>query len=519
VAAARAGLKFVIFTDHGNGTRAPDPPTYRSGVLCLDAVEISTNGGHYAVLGLEAAPYPLAGDAIAVVEDVTRLGGFGIATHPDSPKRSLRWSDWNLPIDAFEWLNADSEWRSEQRPALARAAAHYLLRGPEAIASLFERPVATLARWDEAGKSGRRLVALAGADAHARIGPRGAPDDDERGEADDAWSVRLPSYESVFRSLSLRVELERRFNGDARTDASRLVAALRSGRVFTVIDGYATPGAFEFFAERRSGLAHMGDIVAAEERPIRLRARTAAPAGATIVLYRNGAPVSSSSGVELTYDVSRDDPAPAMFRVELTLPQRGPRVRAPWIVSNAIYVDAPHAASSSSSERAGAWSDPVGMLQVVPMATGAWRSEHDSESRVALRGSAAGQGTPLEFRFSLGTGAKNVWAAIAHTLERPIGERGVLEITARASRPLRVSVQLRVDSTDADLRWRHSIYLDPTPRTVQIPVSEMRSVTRSVPADRLAAARGVLVVIDRTNTAPGTSGTIWLEDMRVRSGP
>src|SRR5262249_24937158 len=41
-AAARAGLKFVVFTDHGDGTRTPNRPVYRSGVLCLDAVEIST---------------------------------------------------------------------------------------------------------------------------------------------------------------------------------------------------------------------------------------------------------------------------------------------------------------------------------------------------------------------------------------------------------------------------------------------------------------------------------------------
>ena len=40
-AAARAGLKFVVFTDHGDATRPPNPPTYRSGVLCLDGVEVS----------------------------------------------------------------------------------------------------------------------------------------------------------------------------------------------------------------------------------------------------------------------------------------------------------------------------------------------------------------------------------------------------------------------------------------------------------------------------------------------
>src|SRR5262245_55919100 len=41
-AAARAGLTFVIFTDHGDATRAADAPQYRHGVLCIDAVEIAT---------------------------------------------------------------------------------------------------------------------------------------------------------------------------------------------------------------------------------------------------------------------------------------------------------------------------------------------------------------------------------------------------------------------------------------------------------------------------------------------
>src|SRR5215217_7495602 len=58
-AASRAGLKFVILTDHGDGTREPDTPTYRNGVLCIDAVEISTASGHVVALGLPHTPYSL----------------------------------------------------------------------------------------------------------------------------------------------------------------------------------------------------------------------------------------------------------------------------------------------------------------------------------------------------------------------------------------------------------------------------------------------------------------------------
>src|SRR4051812_12028028 len=99
--AAKAGLKFVVITDHGDATRRPDAPVYREGVLCLEGTEISTSGGHYIAIDMPPAPYPLAGDPRDVVEDVRRLGGFGIAAHPDSPKLELRWREWSAPFDAI----------------------------------------------------------------------------------------------------------------------------------------------------------------------------------------------------------------------------------------------------------------------------------------------------------------------------------------------------------------------------------------------------------------------------------
>ena len=80
-------------------------------MLCLDGVEISTTGGHYIALDMPAAPYPLGGEARDVVEDVRRLGGFGIAAHPDSPKPELRWREWDAPFDGIEILNLDTSWR------------------------------------------------------------------------------------------------------------------------------------------------------------------------------------------------------------------------------------------------------------------------------------------------------------------------------------------------------------------------------------------------------------------------
>ena len=135
-AAARAGLDFIIVTDHGDGTRVPDAPRYRHGVLVIDAVELNTTGGHLVALGLPVAPYPLAGTAADVLEDVQRLGGVGIAAHPDSPRPSLRWVAWEVEVDGLEWINADSGWRDESGLALARAVLSFGFRPAAAMAAL-----------------------------------------------------------------------------------------------------------------------------------------------------------------------------------------------------------------------------------------------------------------------------------------------------------------------------------------------------------------------------------------------
>ena len=193
------------------------------------------------------APYPLGGAAAAVVEDVARLGGFGDRRAPGFARESLRWTDADAPIDGIEWLNADSEWRDESRIRLWRAAAGYLFRPGPALTMLLDRP-ATLARWDRLTAS-RRVVGLAGLDAHGGIGRRA-----EDGNRSNIPGI--PSYVASFNSFSLRVELERPWSGDAGADAKALFAAIRGGRVYSVIDGIARNGVLDFHAETAAGQTH-----------------------------------------------------------------------------------------------------------------------------------------------------------------------------------------------------------------------------------------------------------------------
>jgi hypothetical protein len=482
--------------------------------LCLDAVEISTTGGHYAGLGLPRTPFPLAGDPAGVVEDVRRLGGFGIVTHPDSAKRSLRWREWDLPVDGFEWLNADSEWRDESRRTLIDAVLHYMARQPETLASLLDRPDTTLRRWDALGGQGRRLVALAGADAHARIGPRGTPDDAGEGEnADEAWSLPLPSYEAVFRSFSTRVALDRSLTGDAESDADAVLHAIRAGRVFTVVDGIASPGAFEFYADSARGIARMGDVLPPGARPLGLRARSAAPHGAELRLFRNGTVVARSTGVELSFDAPEPvDSEPEMYRVEVGIPGAPGEPSVPWIVSNAIYVSGRPASSDEASDRprsAGERGGPP-RNRASALRPNRWVPEHSPGSLVSLDVPAAGGAGALAFTFRLDSDSPNAFAAIAHRLKGTAGE-GAVRLRARADRPLRISVQLRLSDAEHDLRWSRSVYLDTHRREVEIPMATMQPVARTVGESRRSRADSLLLVVDRTNSAAGATGTVWVD--------
>ena len=288
-AARRAGLDFVILTDHGDGLRAPDPPHYVDDVLVVDGVEISTADGHYVALGIGQAPYRLAGDARDVIDDVHRLGGFGFAAHPDSPKPDLRWRAWDLPLDGLEWLNADSEWRDETRSALARTFLTYWIRGPESIASMFSRPVATLERWDRLTASSR-VVAVAAADAHARLPLEAGA------EPGEGPSLRVPSYENSFRAMATRVRLGAPpTRTDAAADATALLAALRAGHSFSAIDAIAGPARLEFHAEAADGRAEMGDeLVTAGRVELTVELSPAVP-DATVVLLKNGLEIGRMS--------------------------------------------------------------------------------------------------------------------------------------------------------------------------------------------------------------------------------
>ena len=495
-AAARTGLKFVIFTDHGDGTRVPDPPAYLGGVLCIDAVEVSTNGGHYVALGLGAAPYPLGGEPAAVIEDVTRLGGFGFAAHPDSVRPELAWSDWSAPFDGVEWLNADSEWRNETRPRLARVLFDYLFRPAAALASVLDRPVSTLARWDAAA-SRRRVTTIAGHDAHGGAG-RSA---EYRGSRQSSsWAPGIPSYAASFGSFSTRVVLPDALTGSAAADAEAVLSAVRSGSMFTAIDATAQPAAIDFHAARPGQVIGMGALAPPGAAAFAVAAPV--PEGARTVLLRDGREVARAEGGTLRMD---DPAAEGSYRVEVQLPGAPGDPPVPWILTNPIFFlnAAPPAHGPSPGE-------------AVPLpADTSWHVEKDRGSSGSVVVSA--EEVAFYYRLRGPSRVSQFAAAVAELRGSPSGS-AVIRFRGTAVRPVRISVQLRYRRGGGE-RWVRSVYLDATPRDIVVPIGEMRPADHQAgPPPPTSGAQSLLFVADMTNSDPGSANTIRISDVGFGAG-
>jgi hypothetical protein len=502
-AAARAGLSFVVLTDHGDATREPLDPEYHSGVLVIDAVEISTVGGHVVALDLPVSGYPLGGEPRDVVEDIARGGGFAIAAHPESAKTELRWTEWTAPFGGLEWLNGDSEWRDEEWPTLARALFTYPWRATATLAALLDRPENLLRRWDVlTGR--RRVVAVAAADAHARVGLRSL------GEPYDSYQTstafRVPSYEQMFRAFSIALPGVA-LTADAAADAKAVTGAIRAGHAYSVVNGLGSPGILSFTGASNQGSAIMGDVLA--DANVTLRVGSNAPADARIDLLWNGEVIASAQGSELEHMPA----APGAYRVELFLPGVGGSPAVPWMLSNPIYVGRPATEPAPIDPRRPATTFTT-LYENGP--AGDWTVETSTSSKGVLEVIPTVGGTQLSLRYAVGGAlSQNPYVALVAPAGAGAAASDRITFTARATRPMRVSVQLRIPGPDGGQRWHRSIYLEPTPRTVTVHFDDMTPLG-ATPTRRptLSEVRSILWVVDAVNTALGGSGEILLDEVR-----
>jgi len=335
--AAGAGLDVLMFTDHNTwGDGRPGWYAYPSGerkLLTLVGEEVhdetlSPSVNHFLALGADRPVHSYAPHPQAVIDAVNRHGGAGFIAHPiERPvpvlgggDTAFPWVDWDVTgFAGIEVWNYMSAFKSMLvTPLVATLAALF----PDLFVVA---PVAgTLALWDRLLATGRRVVGIGNADAHAnvyQIGP--------------VQRCVFP-YPYLFAAVNTHLLLDAPLAADWASAQSQVVNALQAGHAFVAYDLAGCARGFRFVAAGRRSAAVMGDEMDFDGS---LSLNATVPEPATLRLLRDGRPVAQSDGRELTYRVRQ----PGVYRLEayrFLRAARPPRCiqRQAWILSNPIYV-------------------------------------------------------------------------------------------------------------------------------------------------------------------------------------
>ena len=330
VAGARANnLHFVVMTEH--------PAPY------VNTAEITLRGTHEGVLFVGGREISAAGpDRLLLVGGDLRAGVY--ATPPASTAAAIaqaraarqlvfiaypeQFAGWDAAsgADGIEIYNVYTNARRINRPLMffdglwSIRSYHALL-----FARFHERPGENLRRWDElTATTNRRLVAIAGNDAHANIGLRLA---EARGRT--LWQLLLDPYEVMFQLVRTHALIE----SNQPLGEETLLAALARGHCYVAFDVLGDATGFRFSAANGSERRIMGDEIAFTEGT---RLTVTTPVAARIRLFRDGQAAGEASETrQAEFAVTER----GVYRVEVYLDQLPAFVREqPWIISNPIYI-------------------------------------------------------------------------------------------------------------------------------------------------------------------------------------
>ncbi|NOX61294.1 MAG: CehA/McbA family metallohydrolase [Chloroflexi bacterium] len=321
--AARAGLDFIIITDH-NVLVDQTREGWQNGVLTLFDIEVNDvnlrpEANHCLTLNVQEDVTRFASDPQQLIDAVRERGGLTFLAHPiDKPSPLIPdiypWNAWD--IEGFTGLEIWN-FMSEFRPYVTSKRMAIVMAFFPQLFSTGPYPE-MLAKWDE-WLQRRPTVAIGGSDAHARVFNLGV------------LRRRFLPYEYCFRAVNMHILTPEPFQKNLARDREMLYEALSVGRCWLGYDMLHATEGFRFVAHSAHRVHHMGDQISLDG-PVIFEITT--PATAHIRLIRAGTGVvAETQGRSLTHETSH----PGAYRVEVWK-RRWFKSRG-WIFSNPIYLN------------------------------------------------------------------------------------------------------------------------------------------------------------------------------------
>jgi hypothetical protein len=328
-AAIKAGLDFIIYTDHNVAVEGKEKwvkdPSSGQEVLCLMGQEVNDQSlepelNHLLCHFVSSNLNDVAADPQTLIDTTIERGGLTFLAHPierpgyAAAAQTYPWISWDISgYTGIELWNAmtNAKWRlrSLSRGILGGYFPDWVLSAP------FPE---MLAKWDELLASGQKVVAIGNSDAHAwpltwKI-----------------FSATFFPYEFMFRAVNTHLLLAEPLSKDVAQAKQQIYTALKQGHCYVGYDLIASPQGFSFVAASGDKKASMGDSLPLETT---VHFTVTSPAKAKLRLLKDGQLLTETQGQSLVWQSNE----PGVYRVEAYrnywAETRG------WVFTNPIYVE------------------------------------------------------------------------------------------------------------------------------------------------------------------------------------
>lgn len=319
-AASRAGLEYLILTDHDTLHALEEHGEAWFGeTLLLVGTEITPRHNHFLAYGVTETISPHLPPA-EYTRAVAEQGGVGFIAHPyetGSPflrQNEYGWEDWSVrEFTGLELWNYFSQWVGSCRGFFSTLRS--LLFWRRAVKAPFPQ---SLSLWDRLCQD-RRVTAVGGMDAHGiklRLGP---------------LQLVLHPYLRSFRAVRTHLLLPHPFARDLAADRMLIMEALREGSCYLANHEEGDPRGFSFTGWQDGAWIRMGqEVRLTSNGQVHLSVRVPYTHSRKPVLrlIKDGAVLIET----VDCDLQASDQGPGVYRVEVYKRGRG------WIFSNPIYL-------------------------------------------------------------------------------------------------------------------------------------------------------------------------------------
>jgi len=331
-AAQSNGLAFVVMTEHPSNdydTRAMTLKGVRGGVLFVSGNETSeSDADRFLTFGGGAAATGDTGTASSTQEVINRAKVAGQLVFVAHPETFRSWREAS-GFDGMEIYNLHADAKNINRLTLFFDGLWSYRRYPQLLWTRFSQsPAENLQRFDElTAQPGRKVVAIAGNDAHANVGLSFR---DLAGHS--IFELKLDPYERSFQTVRTHVLIER----GQPLNEENLLTALAHGHAYVSFDILCDASGFRFTATNGSEQKLMGDEIALLRSGAGVKLQVATPVKSRIAIIKQGQIMSEANEV-VSHEWTTQETG--VYRVVCYLPELPtPLNEKPWIISNPIYV-------------------------------------------------------------------------------------------------------------------------------------------------------------------------------------